>query len=160
MTGQRESIRTLERQSVSDDKVIYDTNVYIEILRSKQFAAAFRSRYEANLSFTFFNSVVAQELLAGATDNLRLAAVEGLYRPFERTRRIVTPSHTVWKEAGRVLGALRRQRKDLKDRLTGSFINDLLIAISAKGVGAKVVTLNVDDFILIKSYVRFGLEPL
>lgn len=143
-----------------DEKVIYDTNVYIELLRSKQFAAAFRSRYEANLPLTFISSVVAQELLAGATDNLRLAAVEGLYRPFERTRRIVTPTHTVWKEAGRVLGALRRQRKDLKDRLTGSFINDLLIAASARSVGAKVVTLNVDDFFLIRSHIRFELESL
>ena len=145
---------------MSNDKVIYDTNVYIEILRSKQFAQAFRSRYEANLPLTYFNSVVTQELLAGATDNLRLAAVEGLYRPFERTRRIITPSHTVWKEAGHILAALRGQRKDLKDRLTGSFINDLLIALSAKSVGAKIVTLNVDDFTLIKSYIRFGLEAV
>jgi len=145
---------------VSDEKVIYDTNVYIEVLRSKQFAAAFRSRYEANLPLTFFSSVVAQELLAGATDNLRLAAVEGLYRPFERTRRIVTPIHTAWKDAGRVLGLMRRQRKDLKDHLTGSFVNDLLIAASAKSVGAKVVTMNVDDFTLIRNYLRFALESL
>lgn len=160
MTGQRESIQTLEQRTVSDEKVIYDTSIYIEVLRSKHFAAAFRSGYEANLSRTFFNSVVSQELLAGATDSLKRAAVEGFYRPFERSRRIVTPSHSVWKDAGRILGAIRRQRKDLMDRLTGSFVNDLLIATSAKSVGAKVITLNVDDFTLIRNYIRFALETL
>ena len=99
-------------------------------------------------------------MLAGATDSLKRAAVEGFYRPFERSRRIVTPSHSAWKDAGRILGVIRRQRKDLMDRLTGSFVNDLLIAASAKSVGAKVVTLNVDDFTLIRNYISFALETL
>ena len=158
MTEQQGSIRTLGQQIVSDEKVVYDTSIYIEVLRSKRFAEAFRSPYEANLPFTFFNSVVSQELLAGATDSLKRAAVEGFYRPFERSRRLVTPSHTAWKEAGRVLGVIRRQRKDLKDHLTGSFVNDLLIALSAKSVGAKVVSLNADDFTLIRKYVAFAFE--
>ena len=145
---------------MSEEKVIYDTSVYIEVLRSEPFAEAFRSRYEANIPFTFFNSVVSQELLAGATDSLKRTAVEGFYRAFERSRRLVTPSHTAWKEAGRILGVIRGQRKDQKDRLTGSFVNDLLIALSAKSVGAKVVTLNADDFTLIRKYVPFAFETL
>lgn len=101
---------------------------------------------------------MSQELLAGATDSLKRAAVEGFFRPFERSRRLVTPSHTPWKEAGRILGVIRRQRKDLEDRLTGSFVNDLLIVLSAKSVGAKVVTLNADHFTLIRKYVAFAFE--
>ena len=53
---------------------------------------------------------------------------------------------------------MRSQRVDQKDRLTGNFVNDLLIAISAKSIGAKVVTLNADDFTLIRKYVPFVLE--
>jgi len=136
---------------VSDRKVIYDTSVYIEVLRSKPFAETFRSRYEIDLPLTFFNSVVVEELLAGATDRLRRATVEGLYRPFERSRRVVTPTQGVWTETGRLLGMMRGQRVDQKDRLTGNFVNDLLIAISAKSIGAKVVTLNADDFTLIRN---------
>jgi len=64
----------------------------IEVLRSRSFADAFRSRYEADLPLTFFNSVVVEELLVGATDRLRRATAEGLYRPFERSRR-VSPRH-------------------------------------------------------------------
>ena len=145
---------------MGDRKIIYDTSVYIEIIRSKPYAEAFRSRYETNLPLTFFNSVVVQELLAGATDSLRRATAEGFYRPFERARRIVTPTHVVWKEAGRLLGVIRGQSKDQKDRLTGSFVNDLLIAVSAKSIGASVVTLNADDFTLISKYVPLVIEIL
>jgi hypothetical protein len=35
------------------------------------------------------------------------------------------------------LGMMRGQRVDQRDRLTGSFVNDLLIAISAKSIGAE-----------------------
>lgn len=145
---------------MSGGKILYDTSFYIEVLRSKSFAQAFRSRYEADIPITFFSSVVIQELLAGATDRLKQAVVEGLYRPFVRNGRIVTPTHSVWEEAGRLLGVMRGQRKDQIDRLTGSFVNDLLIALSARGVGAKVLTLNSDDFILIRKYLPFSLEIL
>ena len=141
-------------------KLIYDTSVYLEILRSKTFAGSLRPRYEADIPSTFFSSVVIQELLAGATDRLKRAVVEGLYRPFKRNRRIVSPGDTTWEEAGRLLGAMRGHRKDQGDRLSGSFVNDLLIALSARGVGARVVTLNADDFSLIRRYVAFGLEIL
>lgn len=145
---------------MSEGKVIYDTSVYVEFLRSKPFAQAFRSRYEANIPVTFFSSVVTQELLAGATDSLKRAAVEGFYRPFEGSRRVITPSHADWKEAGRLLGIMRSERVDRKGQLTGSFVNDLLIAVSAKSFGAGVATLNGDDFTLIRKYLPLGLEVL
>ena len=131
---------------MSGGKILYDTSFYIEVLRSKSFAQAFRSRYEADIPITFFSSVVIQELLAGATDRLKQAVVEGLYRPFVRNGRIVTPTHSVWEEAGRLLGVMRGQRKDQIDRLTGSFVNDLLIALTARQIGATVVTNNVEEF--------------
>ncbi len=141
-------------------KLIYDTSVYIEILRSKAFASALRPRYEADIPSTFFCSVVIQELLAGATDRLKRAVVEGLYRPFKRNRRIVTPTDAAWEDTGRLIGVMRGDRRDRADRLTGSFVNDVLIALSARGVGAKVVTLNSDDFAFIRRYVAFGMKIL
>ena len=145
---------------MADARIVYDTSFYIEFLRSKSFALSIRSRYEADIPVTVFSSVVEQELLAGATDQLKVAAVEGLYRPFERARRIVTPSHSIWQQAGRVLGTMRRTRGDLVDRLGGSFVNDLLIALSARSVGATVVTLNADDFRMIAKYVPLRIEVL
>ena len=87
---------------MSGGKILYDASFYIEVLRSKSFAQAFRSRYEADIPITFFSSVAIQELLAGATDRLKQAVVEGFYRPFARNGRIVTPTHSVWEEAGRL----------------------------------------------------------
>lgn len=145
---------------MADAKIVYDTSFYIGFLRSKSFALSIRSRYEADIPVTVFSSVVEQELLAGATDQLKLAAVEGLYRPFERARRIVTPSHSIWQQAGRALGTMRRTRRDLVDRLGGSFVNDLLIALSARSVGATVVTLNADDYRMIARYVPLRIEVL
>jgi len=145
---------------VADAKIVYDTSFYIEFLRSKSFAQSIRSRYESDIPLTLFSSVVEQELLAGATDQLKLAAVEGLFRPFERSRRIITPSHSIWRDAGRVLGKMRRSRRDLVDRLGGSFVNDVLIALSARSVGAQVVTLNADDFRLIARYIPVRTEIL
>lgn len=145
---------------MAEGKVLYDTSIYIELLCSRSFSETFRPRYEADMSLTYFSSVVVQELLAGATDRLKRAAVESLYRPFRRSRRIVTPTHTVWEESGQLLGTMRGQRKEQTDRLTGSFVHDLLIALSARGVGARVVTVNADDFTLIRRYVPFGLEIL
>ncbi|MGH7773696.1 MAG: type II toxin-antitoxin system VapC family toxin [Candidatus Binatia bacterium] len=147
-------------RDVDGGKLIYDTSVYIEILRSKAFAVSLRPRYEADIPSTFFSSVVIQELLAGATDRLKRAVVEGLYRPFKRNRRIVTPSDIAWEETGRLLGVMRGERKDQADRMAGSFVNDLLIALSARGIGARVVTLNADDFTIIRRCVPFGLEIL
>ncbi|MBI2988292.1 MAG: type II toxin-antitoxin system VapC family toxin [Deltaproteobacteria bacterium] len=145
---------------MGEGKILYDTSFYIEVLRSKSFAESFRSRYEADIPMTFFSSVVVQELLAGATDRLKRAVVEALYRPFVNSRRIATPTHSVWEEAGRVLGVMRGQRKDQVDRLAGSFVNDLLVALSARAMGARVVTLNSDDFTPIRKYLSFGLEIL
>lgn len=156
----RENFPILELRVVADSKIVYDTSFYIAFLRSKSFAQSIRSRYDADIPFTLFSSVVEQELLAGATDQLKLAAVKGLYRPFERSRRIVTPSYGVWQEAGRLLGVMRRTRRDLVDRLAGSFVNDILIALSARSVGARVVTFNTGDFRMIANYVPLTIEVL
>ena len=37
--------------------------------------------------------------------------------------------------------------------------NDALIALSARQIGASVVTGNVADFELLRRFVRFDLEP-
>jgi predicted nucleic acid-binding protein len=81
-----------------------------------------------------------------------------LYEPFERVRRVVSPTHEVWKDAGRLMATVAVKRPDLRDRLKGGFLNDVLIALSARSIGAKVVTRNADDFRLIRRFRTFSLE--
>lgn len=87
-------------------RLVLDTGVYIAILRDGQFAASFRERYRRDVPRVHVCSVVVQELMAGARTlhHQRLAAA--LYEPFERARRVVTPTHRVWKDTGTVLAML------------------------------------------------------
>lgn len=139
-------------------RVIIDTSVYIGVLRDRSFAHAFRPRYERDLARTYVSSVVVQELLVGAvTPQQRRQAME-LYGPFERVRRLVTPTHTVWKEAGALLSVMTRKTPSLRSRLRAGLVNDVLIALSARTIGARVITRDRNDFELIRTFRPFQLE--
>jgi predicted nucleic acid-binding protein len=138
--------------------LVIDTSVYLTALRDERFAIGFRERYARDIPRTFFSSVVVQELLAGARTLHHRRQAAGLYEPFERVRRIFFPTHAVWKDAGHVIAALAVKYPDLRSRLARGFLNDVLIALSARSIGAAVVTRNRDDFVLIRSLRNFSLE--
>lgn len=140
--------------------VLYDTSVYITVLRETAFAASFRPRYLRNVPFTYASSVVIQELLAGARTTRHRRQASALYEPFERARRIVTPTHLVWKETGMVIAKLFDQMPQLRSMLTQGFLNDILIALSGRAMGAAIVTRNGEDFQLIQRLRPFHLEVI
>ena len=107
----------------------------------------------------YFSSVVAQELLSGVISEIGRKNVEAVVTPFEKTGRIVTPGYAVWKETGNILSKLRAERPELKSKVS-RMINDTLIAMSAKSIGATVVTLNSSDFEAIKSVRNFSYITL
>lgn len=139
---------------------LFDTSVYVAVLRDEAFAREFRPRYLRDIPHTHFSSIVAQELLAGARTPRHERQAGALYEPFERARRIVTPSHRVWKEAGTLLAALARKQPRFRSKLARGFLNDVLIALSARGIGASVVTRNGEDFRLIQRFRNFGLDVI
>lgn len=138
--------------------LVIDTSVYLTVLRDERFASDFRERYARELPRTFFSSVVVQELLAGTRTLQHRRQALALYEPFERVRRIVSPTHAVWKDAGRVIAAVALKRPDLRSLLGHGFLNDLLIALSARSIGANVLTRNAEDFRLIRNFRAFSLE--
>lgn len=83
--------------------------------------------------------------------------VQNFLLPFERVRRIVNPSYEDWKSAALVVVKIALRRPDLKDKKI-ALINDALIALSCRDIGATLVTLNLDDFDLIRGFVRFGFR--
>jgi predicted nucleic acid-binding protein len=141
-------------------RVLYDTSVYITVLRDAAFADSFRPRYFRDIPFTYASSVVIQELLAGARTIRHRRQAGALYEPFERARRIVTPTHLVWKEAGIVIARLFEQLPQVRSKLTQGFLNDILIALSGRAMGATIVTRNGEDFQLIQHIRPFHLEVL
>jgi predicted nucleic acid-binding protein len=132
----------------------------VSILRNAAFAAKFRPRYLRDIPFTYFSSVVVQELLAGAHTPRQRRQVAALYEPFERVQRIVTPSHLVWKEVGRVIAVVLEKTPQFHSKLASGLLNDILIALSGRSLGARIVTGNGQDFRLIQQFRVFALEVL
>ncbi len=137
-------------------KFLLDTNIYIDFLRRGAYNEIVSNIYAYETPGIYFSSVVIQELLIGAIGKEGRKNVETLYLPFENMGRIVTPTHNNWKEAGNLLSRLRIRRKDLKDKIP-ALINDTLIAMSAKSIGATVYTSNVTDFQTIRKFSTFSL---
>jgi predicted nucleic acid-binding protein len=137
--------------------VVFDTNVYVAALREGVDGAAF-GQIRTRAPRTVLASVVSAELRAGAVDRVGRLAVRELVEQFDRLRRIVTPDARSWNVAGDVLGDIRRREPSLRAKVP-SLWNDALIALSARQIGASVVTGNVKDFELLRRFMPFDLEP-
>jgi len=137
-------------------KHLIDTDLYIDLIQSGKTLPIIRELYEKDAAGIYFSSVVAQELLAGARSSAGRRNVEILLSPFERVGRIVTPSHGQWREAGDILAKVLDTRPDLKNKLAG-LINDCLLALSARAIGATLYSRNRDDFLLLQKIRHFPL---
>jgi len=137
--------------------VVFDTNVYVAALREGIDGAAF-ARIRDRTPRTFLASVVSAELRAGAVDRVGRLAVRELVEQFDRLGRIVTPDARSWNLAGDALGNIRRREPALRAKVTRLW-NDALIALSARQIGASVVTGNVRDFELLHRFMPLDLEP-
>lgn len=140
--------------------VVVDTSVYIAVLRDPAFAAAFRPIYERAIPRTHLSSVVVQELLAGARTGAHRRLAQALVEPFERARRIVTPTHPIWRDAGDVLSTLWRDAPSFRSAIHGGLVNDVLIGLTARAIGATVITRNRLHFEMIREVRSVGVEVL
>jgi predicted nucleic acid-binding protein len=137
-------------------KHLIDTDLYIDLIRTGETLPILRELYEQDAPGIYFSSVVAQELRTGARSRSGKRRVETLIEPFEKSSRIVTPTHSQWKECGDVLGRVLDLRPDLKTKLA-YLVNDCLLALSARSLGATLYSRNRDDFVLLQSIRRFSL---
>lgn len=135
-------------------RYIFDTNVYIECMLTREFALQHTERYGNHLPFTFFSSVVAQELLVGCTDELAIRRVQNFLSPFERVGRVVNPTYQDWKDAAHTVVKIGLRRRDLKSKKV-ALVNDVMIALSCRRIGATLVTLNSQDFETIRRFIPF-----
>jgi predicted nucleic acid-binding protein len=140
-------------------KSLYDTSVYINAIRSKAYYERLLPHFARSLPTTYFCAVVAQELKAGCLTPAAHERVEAFLLPFRRTGRLVTPTFADWEEAGALLARLRQERSDLKDKLP-SLINDILVVLCGRRLGAVVYTANKEDFALVQRYKHFRFEVI
>lgn len=140
-------------------KYLLDTNIYLGAFRSEQKKARFRQTFFPLLPATFLSSVVAYELYVNAQDSRTLSLVREFIRPLERTGRVVTPTFDDWLEASAVVTAIDRKDKGWRSKLP-ALLNDILIALCARRIGATLFTYNREDFRLIHRHKDFSLRVL
>lgn len=140
-------------------KYLLDTNVYLGALRSEEARAQFRTAFFPLLPATVLSAVVAYELLVNAQDRRTRSLVREYTRPMERTGRVVSPTFDDWIEAAEIVTAIEEKDRGWSSKLP-ALLNDILIALCARRVGAMLLTYNRDDFRLIHRHKDFSLRIL
>lgn len=141
-------------------RYLIDSNVYIRAFRDAAFGSALREFHRANLARIVMSVVVASELLVGArTPDGERAVIRTLVEPFRARGRLITPSWSTWALAAKADRALRRQPSNRTRLAQRSFMHDVLIAASAREIGATIVTGNAADFALIGRHMDIAFVP-
>ncbi len=122
-------------------KVLLDTNVFIDYLRADLHADWIFGGV-SNI-IRFLSSVALMELRIGADTPRRQRAVDRIEAAFP-TSRLIAPLPLLFDHAGRLFRTLHGDGSGLDDRLGP--VNDLFIALTARQIGATVLTSNVEDF--------------
>ncbi len=140
-------------------KYLLDTNVYLDAVPSEERRARFRQTFFPLIPATYLSAVVAYELAVSAKDRRTQNLVGEFILPMERTGRVVTPTFSDWITASEVVTAIASKESGWRSKLPG-LLNDVLIAASARQIGAALLTYNKDDFLLIHRHLDFSLRVL
>lgn len=128
-------------------KYVIDTNLYVEAITTDEGNEALASFQRRFAPFLFQHSTVAQEILAGARNEAGYRAFHADWvAPFEDLGRIITPGHAAWMRAALIMTRLVEHRHMSAGGFSRSFLNDCLIAASAREHGFVLVTRNATDF--------------
>jgi predicted nucleic acid-binding protein len=142
--------------SAATRKYVLDTQLFIQAFRDRSANEALQAFHRARAPFEYLSAIVAQELRAGVQRPADRRALErhvlGVY---ERGDRLVTPSPTAWHRSGDVFASMARDEGLELARVSKSFANDVLLALSCREAGCVLVSENDRDFTRIQKYVRF-----
>ncbi|HUK40103.1 MAG TPA: type II toxin-antitoxin system VapC family toxin [Candidatus Acidoferrales bacterium] len=136
-------------------KAILDTSVYLPFLRQNGEIQDLTFLHRPTL--LYLSSVVFAELFAGARDRSTVRLLERFYRTFDRANRVIAPDQQVWLEAAHVLHRFGI-RHGFEAIGLARFSHDILIALTARKIGAIVFTRNRTDFERIQEVRDFRLE--
>ena len=131
------------------EAVFFDTNVYINCLRSLEYERKIEHFLEGSHLYAV-SKIVLMELWAGA----KTKTEEAILKQHERTLPLLTFSDDGFIAAGHVMRKMVEDRgiePNARRRLTW----DILIALNAKEHQALLVTENESDFKKIQVYVDF-----
>jgi len=133
------------------NKVIFDTNIYIDFLNQSKYS----DRIYNPDYLVYLSSVVLMELFAGSSVKEEIRDLEKLCKLYKRKNKLIVPSVEDYIEAGKIAAKMiANLGYDLKKSYW--LLNDILIALSSQRIGAIVITQNRKDFEAIKKFKKIS----
>jgi predicted nucleic acid-binding protein len=129
--------------------IILDTSIVVDQIRTNRHLDRLLSLRGCLRN----SSVVLAELWRGVSCVADRRTVEGM----EHRHPVLTPTAGNWTESGKILAKIGRDKGFEPGKLRGLHF-DVLIALTARCHGARLITSNRDDFELVRSYRDFALE--
>ena|SRR2546423_9570268 len=131
------------------DTIIFDTSILVDEVRTGRH----RKRIESVSGLVRSSSVVLAELLRGMIG----ADEHKFLRALARNHPILTPTRKNWLDSGEILANIRANQGFEPPKLRDLHF-DVLIALTARSNGARLITTNRIDFELINRYCEIKLE--
>ena len=129
--------------------VIFDTSIFIDYLRTGRY----QDKIEQSTALIRNSSVVLSELWRGSTKPEEHAFL----RLLEKNYPVLTPTGKNWLESGQLLGTIYKENGFSPAKLRDLHF-DVLIVLTARSYGARVIASNKSDFELISRYRKVDLE--
>jgi len=129
--------------------IIFDTSILVAYLRR----GVYQEKVAGIHDLVRNSSVVLAELWRGAKE----PAERGFLERLEKNLPVLTPTGKNWTDSGRLLARVNRDAGFTPEKLRDLHF-DVLIALTARSYGARLITANRADFELIRRYQKFDLE--
>ena len=134
---------------MASNLIVLDASIFIGHLRT----GCHQERIDSLSGLIRTSSVVLAELLRGATRSAESAFLKAL----KKNHPLLTPTEKNWIESGHILERIRADLGCSPGKLRDLHF-DVLIALTARTHGARLITSNRSDFELIRTYRNFHLD--
>ncbi len=135
-------------------KLVLDTSIYIPFIN--QGIAHPTIEIHQGRPLIYMSAVVMEELYAGAFDVPSVKLLDKMHDTFSSMNRLIIPDAMDWQKTGKVVAQLG-QKYGFEEMFLSRITNDILIAATARKIGAVVVTNNQKDFLRIREYIDFKI---
>jgi predicted nucleic acid-binding protein len=131
------------------DIIVFDTSVLIDQIRTN----CHLDRMLDVEGVVRNSAVVFAELWRGASTPVDRQVIQAL----EQDHPLLTPTEKIWLDSGRLLSKIHAD-KGFEPHKLRELHFDVLIALTVRAHGARLITSNRADFELIRDYRDFKLE--
>jgi len=139
-----------------DHKYVLDTQLFIQGFREPGANEALLRFHRSFAPFEYLSAIVAQELRSGTRSPRDLKSLKRyVLTVFGRFNRVIVPSIRAWHRSGDVLAEMARKDGLEQARVSKTFANAVLLAVSCREAGCVLVTDNERDFARIRRFVQF-----